>query len=138
MMKGSLFGREDYRDLFSIQTLIHFSRKCLKNGASCGYLSPAEDISDPSADLSVNPMTLVLSSTAAPAAMATPSHTLPSERSIEPLLRSTVPGSEVLSWYSNRRPPSFSTILPAARSDPFNTLPVALSQESKMLLDHCE
>jgi hypothetical protein len=95
-------------------------------------------MSDLSADLTVNPITLVLSGTAATAAMASPSHALPPERFIEPLLGSTVPASEVLSWYLNMRPPSFSTILPAARSDPFNTLPVELSQESKMLLDHCE
>jgi hypothetical protein len=95
-------------------------------------------MSGPSADLSVDPMALVLSGTAATAAMASPSHALPSEPFMEPLLGSTVPGSEGLSWYSNMRPPSFSTILPAARSDPFNTLPVELSQESKMLLDHCE
>jgi hypothetical protein len=86
----------------------------------------------------VNPTTLVLSSTAATAAMATPYHALPSEWFMESLLRSTVPESEILSWNPNMRPPSISTILPAARSDPFNTLPVELSQESKMLLDHCE
>jgi hypothetical protein len=126
------------RFYYQSENLTLFSRNCLKNGASCGYLAPAEDISDPSLDWSVNPTILVGSSTAATAAMATPSHALPSERFMEPLLGSAVPGSEVLSWYSNMRPPSFSTILPAARSDPFNTLPVELSQESKMLLDHCE
>lgn len=95
-------------------------------------------MSDPSADLSVDPMTLVLSGTAATAAMASSSHALPSEQFMEPLQGSIVPGSEGFSWYSSMRPPSFSTILPAARSDPFNTLPIELSQESKMLLDHCE
>lgn len=93
-------------------------------------------MSGPSADLSVDPMTLVLSGTAATAAMASSSHALPSEQFMEPLQGSIVPGSEGFSWYSNMRPPSFSTILPAARSDPFNTLPIELSQESKMLLDH--
>jgi hypothetical protein len=48
------------------------------------------------------------------------------------------PGNEVISWYSNMRQPSISTILPATRTDPFNTLALELPLESKMLLDHCE
>jgi hypothetical protein len=36
------------------------------------------------------------------------------------------------------RQPSFSTVLPANRADPFNTLPFELSRESRLLLDHCE
>ncbi|KAE9374620.1 hypothetical protein N431DRAFT_543892 [Stipitochalara longipes BDJ] len=113
-----------------------FCRNCLKNGATCGYPAPALDMSGPSSSVSLNSMSLPPSSTSAAASMFLPLNISQSQQVVGPSLGFNNPGSEVLLWYSNTRHPSPSTLLPATRTDPFNTLPLELSQESKRLLDH--
>jgi hypothetical protein len=137
--KGNRSGKETYSCChFRSSYLTVLSRNCLKNGASCGYPAPASDNLDPSANVTVEPGPLLPSITPSNTS-TTPILNLPrSQGTLESTSASKHHRTEVISWYSNMTQPSFSTILPATRTDPFHTLPLELSRESKMLLDHCK
>ena len=139
MTKGNRSGKENYSCChFRSSYLTVLSRNCLKNGASCGYPAPASDNLDPSANVTVEPGSLLPSITPSYTS-TTPTLNLPrSQGTLESTSAPKHHRTEVISWYSNMAQPSFSTMLPAARTDPFHTLPLELSRESKMLLDHCK
>jgi hypothetical protein len=83
-------------------------------------------------------MSLLSPNSSASTPTTSDSNIFPSQGFTEPFPISSHPGTSTVSSPSYVPSPSFSTILPAARTDPFNTLPLELSDESKMLLDHCE
>jgi hypothetical protein len=113
------------------------SLNCLRNGAPCGYLvAPAPNANNPSATLSGDPMILPYISVSTTTTSSF--NVLPSQQFVEPFLVSNGPGMAMAPRHSNMPQPSFSKILPATRADPFNTLPLELSHESNMLLNHCE
>lgn len=137
-MKGNLSGEEVGLHCHVKSMLMIPSRNCLKNGASCGYPAPASELPGPSTNTSFDPRTFLSSNTPINTLTTPTLNVLQPQQSLEPILASSESGTEALLWHSNMDQPCFSTILPATRTDPFNTLPFDLSHESKMLLDHCE
>lgn len=123
----------------SPRCLTPLSRNCLRNGAACGYLGASNSHpNNPSANLTVDSMSLLSPVSSASTPTTSGFDVFPSQWFVEPFPVSTYPRTPSVSSPSNMPSHSFSTILPATRTDPFNTLPLELSDEAKMLLDHCE
>jgi len=123
----------------SPRCLTPLSRNCLRNGAACGYLGTSNSHpNSPSTNLTVDSMSLLPPVSSANTPTTSVFDVFLSQRFVEPFPVTTYPRTPSVSTSSNMPSPSFSTVLHATRADPFNTLPLQLSEEARMLLDHCE
>jgi hypothetical protein len=113
------------------------SKNCLTNGATCSYPGalnfPGNNFS---ANLTIDQAALLSTDIAANTSAGSGSFVFPSQPL--PMLISSNPRKTIPAWHSTMPQHSVSTVIGASRADPFNTLPLELSNTSKMLLDHCE